>query len=66
MSTSEEIREVYESDIDAKTRLVQRKYGLGPFYENFDAFRVFHLFDYDPPSTREVHQRVSRPKKGVQ
>jgi len=38
MSTSDEIRAVYEEDIFKKSKFVESKYGKSPFYNNFDGF----------------------------
>ena len=52
MSTVEEIQEVYRSEIAEKTRIVKQKFGLAPFYENFDGMRTFKLMDFDPSGTK--------------
>jgi hypothetical protein len=45
MSTDEEIREVYEADIAEKTRIVRGKHGEVPFYDGFQGFHTFGLYD---------------------
>jgi len=52
MSTTEEIQEVYRQEIAEKTRTVRQRFGLAPFYENFDGMRTFKLMDFDPCQTK--------------
>ncbi len=40
MSTDEEIRAVYEEDIEHKTNIVWNKCGKALFYENFQDFSI--------------------------
>jgi len=35
MSTSAEIQEVFEDEVDARSRVVMNKYGPAPFYDGF-------------------------------
>jgi hypothetical protein len=44
MSTSEQIREIYEAEIADKTRVVFNKCGISPFYEDFDGFQIEGLY----------------------
>ena len=50
-STSDEIREVFESDIYEKSRVVRQKYGELPFYDGLKNMRIFRLIDADPCDT---------------
>ena len=43
MSTDEEIRAVYNEEIDRKTNIVWNKCGKSPFYENFSGFSFEEL-----------------------
>jgi hypothetical protein len=52
MSTEQEIYEVYMAEIAEKTRTVRQRFGLAPFYENFDGMRTFKLMDFDPSQTK--------------
>jgi hypothetical protein len=52
VSTSDEILEVFYSDIAEKTRIVEQKFGKAPFYENFKGMRQFKLMDFDPSATK--------------
>jgi len=53
MSTTEEIREVFESEIAEKSRIVRLKLGECPFYDGFGNMRVFDMLtDVDPCETR--------------
>jgi len=52
MSTTDEILEVFYSDIVEKTRIVKQKYDYYPFYDNFNGMRVFNLTDFDPSDTK--------------
>ena len=47
-STEDEIREVYEQEINEKSRLVEKKFGKLVFYENGKGMRRFFLTDTDP------------------
>lgn len=59
ISTDEEIREVFESDIAEKTRIVQSKCGILPFLEGMDSIQIeellFGLVDEDD---RELLARI--------
>jgi hypothetical protein len=52
VSSTEDILEVFYSDIAEKTRIVEQKFGLAPFYENFKGMRQFKLMDFDPSATK--------------
>lgn len=39
-STADDIREVYESEIAQKSRLVESKFGPGAFYGGFKGFSI--------------------------
>ena len=43
MSTPQEIREVYDRDINDRTLLVWRKQGPAPFYAGNFSFHIEHL-----------------------
>jgi hypothetical protein len=45
MSSTEEIQEVYESEIANKTKIVYNKFGKPPFYDGFEGFHLEGLFD---------------------
>jgi len=45
MSTAEQIRAVYEEEINQKSRLVEAKFGKSPFYDNFDGFSFGSIFE---------------------
>ena len=40
MSTDNEIRAVYDEEIERKTNIVWNKFGKSPFYENFKDFSI--------------------------
>ena len=48
MSSDEEIHEVYSNDIQKQADIVRTKFGLAPFFENFDGFQIGGLFDLHP------------------
>lgn len=51
ISTDEEIREVFESDIADKTRIVKSKHGVLPFLDGLESMQIeellFGLVDED-------------------
>ena len=57
MSTSEQIREVFEQEIAEKSNIIRRKYGERPFYDGFGNMRIFDMFDTDPCEVREAEKR---------
>jgi hypothetical protein len=70
MSTLDEIREVYESDIDHKTNIVRQRQGIEAFLprnmvKGTSGFQVFNIVDPDITCLpREVcRSRKARPQK---
>ena len=45
MSSPEEIAAVFNEDICNMSKVVFSKYGLSPFYDNFDGFQIEGLYD---------------------
>lgn len=57
MSTVDEIREVYDGDINQQSLLVVRKYGPGAFYEGF---RGMSISRYHPEEFMEMCARIEQ------
>jgi len=51
-STHEEIMEVYNSEIAEKTKYVENKFGILPFYDGCKNMRAFKMYDFDPSWTK--------------
>ena len=62
-STLDDIREVYAQEIEEKSRLVEKKFGLLSFYGNGSGMRTFHLLDTDPCQTRVKSASKTRKKE---
>jgi hypothetical protein len=45
MSTSEQIRAVFDEEICKKSRIVLNKYGTAPFFDGFRGFTIESLHD---------------------
>jgi hypothetical protein len=52
MSTEKEIQEVFEQEINEKSKLVERKFGKLAFYEGGKGMRRFKMTDTDPCWTK--------------
>ena len=52
MSTSEDIREVYEADNSRLSHIVREKFGILAFYDLGKGMRQFHLVDEDVADER--------------
>ena len=48
MSTSKEIQEVFQAEIEQKSRQVLNKEGIKPFLEGLDGFQIERLIDLHP------------------
>ena len=69
MSSESEIREVYEGDIGKQTDEVLRKYGVKPFYEDFDGMEVESVWPVEWLETLariDMAPAASAAQEGVQ
>ena len=57
MSTSQEIQEVFESEIACKSKIIENKFGLLAFYGNGDGMRKFNMTDPAPCQTKYTGER---------
>ena len=51
MSTTEQIRAIYEEDIARKSYVVERRFGKKPFYDDFVDMYEFDMLDPAPSAT---------------
>jgi hypothetical protein len=61
-STSEEINEVFQQEINEKSKLVENKFGILAFYENGRGMRTFKLYDTDPCWTELKERNTCRKR----
>ena len=59
MSTEEEIWEVYSGDIEKQANIVKSRFGLEPFFENFEGFHTDYLLSL-PPEDGELLEEILR------